>query len=497
MEIRRIPVSRLNPAAYNPRRNLRPGDPAYEKLERSMQQFGCVEPIVWNQRTGNVVGGHQRLKVLIAAGETELDVSVVDLPLEEEKALNVALNKISGEWDEGALSKLLQELSETSVDELLTGFDPGELDRLLADLSASAEPDPGQGLQERAQAHDTLRGKFLLPPFTVLDARSGFWTNRKRAWKALGLRSELGRGADGDKCKRGLTFSLSSQPPSAYQAKNDYEARLGRTVSWEEFATRFPEQIIQGGTSIFDPVLSEVAYRWFCPPGGKVLDPFAGGSVRGVVAAMTVRCYTGVDLSQRQVEADRENWRLLAADLPETIPAPQWVQGDSTQLDTLVQGEYDLLFTCPPYGDLEVYSKQPEDLSNMPYADFLTAYRQIIQKAASMLRPDRFACIVVGEILDKDGGYRNFVGDTIAAFQDAGLTYYNEAVLITPYGSLVIRAGRPFVKSRKLGKTHQNVLVFVKGDPQKAAQAIGVPEFEAQDAGNDGLLEGLLGGIAG
>lgn len=142
MEIRRIPVSRLNPAAYNPRRNLRPGDPAYEKLERSMQQFGCVEPIVWNQRTGNVVGGHQRLKVLIAAGETELDVSVVDLPLEEEKALNVALNKISGEWDEGALSKLLQELSETSVDELLTGFDPGELDRLLSDLSAGISLDP-------------------------------------------------------------------------------------------------------------------------------------------------------------------------------------------------------------------------------------------------------------------------------------------------------------------------------------------------------------------
>ena len=154
MEIKRIPVGHLNPAAYNPRRNLRPGDPAYEKLERSMQQFGCVEPIVWNQRTGNVVGGHQRLKVLIAAGETELDVSVVDLPLEEEKALNVALNKISGEWDERALSKLLQELSETSVDEILTGFDPGELDRLLADLA------PGKGALTAQELDPYVDGFF-------------------------------------------------------------------------------------------------------------------------------------------------------------------------------------------------------------------------------------------------------------------------------------------------------------------------------------------------
>lgn len=137
MEIRKVPLSSLSPAAYNPRRDLQPGDAAYEKLARSMEKFGCVEPVVWNQRTGHVVGGHQRLKVLAASGARELDVSVVDLSEEDEKALNLALNKIGGEWDGESLAALLQELSG-SVNEALTGFDPGELDELLASLSGGA-----------------------------------------------------------------------------------------------------------------------------------------------------------------------------------------------------------------------------------------------------------------------------------------------------------------------------------------------------------------------
>ena len=135
MEIRRVPVSKLNPAAYNPRKDLQSGDAEYQKLARSLDQFGCVEPVVWNERTGNVVGGHQRLKILLAAGETELDVSVVNLSDADEKALNIALNKIEGEWDTAALTELLQELSaDSSIDETLTGFDGRELDNLLANL---------------------------------------------------------------------------------------------------------------------------------------------------------------------------------------------------------------------------------------------------------------------------------------------------------------------------------------------------------------------------
>lgn len=147
MEIRRVPVSKLNPAAYNPRKDLQPGDSEYEKLARSIDKFGCVEPVVWNERTGNVVGGHQRLKILLAAGETELEVSVVNLSDADEKALNIALNKIAGEWDTEALTELLQELTEnSSIDETLTGFDRGEFDNLLAELESKAQEGPPSGV---------------------------------------------------------------------------------------------------------------------------------------------------------------------------------------------------------------------------------------------------------------------------------------------------------------------------------------------------------------
>jgi len=132
MEIRKIPVSVINPAPYNPRLDLKPGDPAYEKLKRSLTEFGCVEPLVWNQRTGNLVGGHQRFKVLCEQGVQEVEVSVVDLPLEREKALNIALNKIQGDWDEGKLAALLEELTHVpTLDVSLTGFDLPEISELL------------------------------------------------------------------------------------------------------------------------------------------------------------------------------------------------------------------------------------------------------------------------------------------------------------------------------------------------------------------------------
>lgn len=136
MRIERVPISKLNPAPYNPRKDLQPGDEEYEKLARSIDRFDYIDPIIWNERTGNVVGGHQRLKVLIARGATELDVSVVDLSLDEEKALNVALNKISGEFDDKLLAQLLGELNASElIDATLTGFSAEEIDELIANAN--------------------------------------------------------------------------------------------------------------------------------------------------------------------------------------------------------------------------------------------------------------------------------------------------------------------------------------------------------------------------
>lgn len=129
MEIRKVKVSDLRPAEYNPRQDLKPGDREYEKIARSIDEFGYVEPIVWNETTGNIVGGHQRLKILIERGETEVEVSVVRLNEHDEKVLNVALNKITGRWDTGKLTDLLKELQAEGAMEV-TGFEDWELDAL-------------------------------------------------------------------------------------------------------------------------------------------------------------------------------------------------------------------------------------------------------------------------------------------------------------------------------------------------------------------------------
>jgi ParB-like chromosome segregation protein Spo0J len=135
MRIQRLPISRINPAPYNPRKDLQPGDAEYEKLKRSIERFGFVEPLVWNERSGNLVGGHQRLKILRSRGDTEVDVSVVDLDPQEEAALNVALNKIEGGWDIPKLADLLSSLDAEGFDATLTGFDLAELEGLLAPKS--------------------------------------------------------------------------------------------------------------------------------------------------------------------------------------------------------------------------------------------------------------------------------------------------------------------------------------------------------------------------
>lgn len=214
------------------------------------------------------------------------------------------------------------------------------------------------------------------------------------------------------------------------------------------------------GTSIFDPVLCELAYRWFCPDGGRVLDPFAGGSVRGIVCSVLDREYHGIDLSERQITANKEQGEKICK-----VNLPQWYNGNSLDVKQIVSGEFDFVFSCPPYYNLEVYSEEHGDLSNKSsYPEFIESYRKIIAECCSLLKTDRFACFVVGDIRDKQGIYRNFVSDTIAAFQDCGAMLYNEAILITAAGSLPIRCGKVFQSSRKLGKTHQNVLVFYKGN---------------------------------
>lgn len=228
----------------------------------------------------------------------------------------------------------------------------------------------------------------------------------------------------------------------------------------------------QTGTSIFDPVLCETVYRWFCPPGGLVLDPFAGGSVRGIVASRLGRRYVGIELRPEQVAANHAQL-AIAGEF-----APDWRTGDARDLGKIAKGvAADLVFSCPPYWNLERYSDDPRDLSTMDLAGFFDAQARVIKAACAQLRPDRFAAWVVGEVRDVDGFYINFQGRTVDAFAVAGARFYNETILVTACGSLPVRVRKQFEGSRKLGKTHQNLLIFCKGDPVRATEACGKVEF--------------------
>ena len=215
------------------------------------------------------------------------------------------------------------------------------------------------------------------------------------------------------------------------------------------------------GTSIFDPVLCEIVYNWFSPCGGLVFDPFAGGAVRGVIAEILDRKYIGIDLSERQIDANQR-----AADRFGVCPA--WHCNDSRNADQYIpDGSADLVFSCPPYHNLEKYSNHPLDLSNMTYSDFLDAYGEIISISCRKLKEDRFSVFVVGDIRGSNGAYRDFISDTKRLFIDCGANLYNEIILLEQYATAPIRAGKPFAVNRKVTKVHQNVLVFYKGNVKK------------------------------
>lgn len=314
-----------------------------------------------------------------------------------------------------------------------------------------------------------LQGKFFFPPFTVFRAMEGRWMQRKRAWLRLGIKSELGRGEEN-------LLKMSYERLNKAQRKAEVRGLTFRATGFmaEEMLKR------GGGTSIFDPVLCELMYRWFCPAGGQVVDPFAGGSVRGIVASVLGLRYWGSELRPEQVESNREQAEEITPDSQLT-----WVCGDAA--NALQEApEADFIFSCPPYGNLEKYSELTGDLSNMDYPEFLIAYRGIIARASDRLRENRFACYVVSNFRNSEGFYNDLVGDTVRAFRKVGMAYYNEAVLVTATGSLPIRVGRAFQAGRKLGKTHQNILIFYKGDPKRIRGDFGTLDYNTE---GDGVVE--------
>lgn len=414
MDIVMKSIDEIHPYEKNPRKN----DGAVDTLVNSIKEFGFKVPIVVDKNM-IIIAGHTRWKAAKKMGMKEVPTIIAsELSEAQVKAYRLADNKTSelSSWDDGLLLEEVESLID-DYDMELFGFDTEELKNKMK----------GSGDMDISP----LKDDFIVPPFSILDTRAKDWQNRKNVWKKLGICGDDGRDSN-------LCFRLELKGASA--------------------------------TSVFDPVLAEVLYHWFCPPNGTVIDPFAGGLPRGYVASVKGLHYTGMDLSERQIESNRS----IYDQLPHGNGTATWIQGDSCTIDTIAKKESaDFMLTCPPYFDLEKYSEDDGDLSNMSYDDFTKAYKDIIIKSASIVKNNRFAAIVMGDVRDhKTGCYHRLCDLTSDAMEEAGFGLYNEIILIETVGSRAYTARSNFAK-RKVNKVHQNVMIFAKGKVEDIVKDLG------------------------
>ncbi|MBQ9603972.1 MAG: chromosome partitioning protein ParB, partial [Firmicutes bacterium] len=395
---------------------------------------GNLDPIEIDEENV-ILSGHTRYKALRKLNYTETECIRYTGATEEQKREYRLLANKTGEkalWDNISLAVELEGLD-------FGGYDFG------FDLELET---PSFDEAEKAESGASLSDRFIVPPFSVLDARQGYWQNRKRKWRELGIISEIGRGKSllGDGLA-GLAKKYCNDNPQLQ------------------------------GTSIFDPVLCEIMYRWFCTDGGRIFDCFAGGSVRVIIAAYLNHEYIGIDLRQEQIDANYENAAQIGV-------SPQWYCDDSLNADRYVEdASVDMVFTCPPYADLEVYSDDERDISNMPYEKFCDVYKRILTISCRKLKNDRFFVVVIGDVRDKKGAYRQLVDYTRKILTDNGLYLYNDFVLLESIGTGALRAAKQFNALRKVVKTHESVLVFYKGEIQNIKN-----NFPALDISEDDLL---------
>lgn len=268
---------------------------------------------------------------------------------------------------------------------------------------------------------------FIVPPFSVLNVGSDVWQARKKIWMN--------------------------------RIKDTAQTRSNVLRNYTQIGVDFMN--IKGDTtSILDPVLCEVILHWFTEEGHSSFDPFAGDTVFGFCSSYKGRPFVGIELREEQV---KQNQSIIDANGLDA----KYILDDAVNVKNHFKKEsMDFMFSCPPYADLEVYSDKENDLSNMDYDVFFEVIRQVYTDCFSVLKNERFAVITIGEVRHKTTGcYIGLVPKIIQIMIDAGFNYYNELILNTPVGNLMMRAGRYMNQNRKIGKNHQNVLVFYKGNP--------------------------------
>lgn len=403
-------------------------------IRKSIVDYWYVQNIVIDEKN-NIVIWHWRLQAIKQLREMWSrwqDIEVLKLEWYTDKQirkLRIIDNK-TNEMTGFDLENLKFELDN------LWDF---EMDELFEDMEELENLDNNN--YERTENSDwRLVEKFLCPPFSILDTKQWYWQERKRVWMLIWIESEMGR--DG-------------------ALLGDWLASLAKKV--EEKSKTYEKQ---NWTSVFDPVLSEICYTRFNIKWWSILDPFAGWSVRWIVAWKLWYDYYWNDLRKEQIEANKEQLHII--DESKWEKKPNWSCWDSLDIDKIITDkQFDMIFSCPPYADLEVYSDNEKDLSNMDYNKFVDIYNKIIKKSCDMLKDNSFAVFVVWDVRDKKWFYYNFVDDTKKAFLEAWLWFYNEIVLLNAIWTWALRANKTFQSWRKVVKTHQNVMVFYKWDPKQ------------------------------
>ncbi|MDK8898132.1 ParB N-terminal domain-containing protein [Corynebacterium sp. MSK004] len=481
----RVPLTELNLHHKNPRR----GD--VDAIMGSMVANGVYNPLTVNRgtytgRPNEVLAGNHRLKAMRRLAEEHpddprwqtVDVWVVDV--DEERATKILLsdNRTSdlGSYDE---EELLGLLDTVDYDLDGTGYDYDDLE----ELSTVGESPGSDDTRRSEEAAATLAERFLVPPLTVIDTRRGDWRERKKAWLDLGIASNEGRDHN----------LIYNDPVNVfinwYEVKNKACAK-NPDITTNEIVEKYADELkpysTGSGTSVFDPVLCELLYTWFSNPGDRTLDPWAGGSVRGIVGSILGRSYQGHELRPEQCEENRKQQNLIAGIVPlaaGTTP-PVWIEGDSAVAMQENQPErFDFVLGCPPYYDLETYSGDEADMSNLSTEDFNDAMTATLKEVDRCLKPDRFAAFVVGSARDRRGDLRDMKSCMVNA-APAGWHLANDAVLLNAVGAAATRAGRIFTGGRSLGRVHQDIMIFVKGDRKTAAKRL--RDIEVADVPTEG-----------
>lgn len=396
---------------------------------------------------------------------TAIIIKASELSDAEQREFIIKDNIGYGEWDTDSLTA--QWDNEELVD---WGIEFPDAENAL-----NAQNGSGSGSEKQNSAPESsLFDRFIVPPFSILDTRKGYWQDRKKKWYDI-------IGDMGESRNDTLVTSLEIKYKDLYQRTREHRKELG--ISFKEYIEKYVSQedlekeqakIVAQGVSILDPVMAEIVCRWFGQENGKAFDCFAGDSVFGFVAAYLGNDFTGVELREKQAALNNERVEGMNA---------RYICDDGQNVAQHIEPEsQDLLFSCPPYFDLEKYSDLPNDASNQgSYEDFIKILENAFTGAVSCLKENRFAAICVGDVRDKNTGfYYDFCGDIKRIFKQNGMRLYNEIILVEQTASTALRASR-YMDSRKVAKTHQHLLVFFKGDPKKIKKEFPKIEYKEED----------------